>query len=70
MEKTRKRVSENSPFPSEGKTVPAETFSGHLHLQYHMLEEGATVSLTFLSQQIFAPRGFLHSDLTVYASLI
>lgn len=65
MEKMRKKVSENSHFPSEVKTVHAETFSGHLHLQYHMWQEGAMVSLTFLSQQIFALRDFLHSDLKI-----
>lgn len=44
MENTRKNVSENSHFPSEVKTVQAETLSGHLHLQYHMVEKGAMVS--------------------------
>lgn len=55
-------MSENSHFPSEVKTVHAETFSGHLHLQYHMVEKGAVVSLTVPSKQIFARRDFLHSD--------
>lgn len=58
--KTRgENVSENSHFPSEVKTVHAEAFGGHLHLQYHMVEKGAAVSLTVLSQQIFARRDFL-----------
>lgn len=65
MEKTRKRVSEHSHFPSEVKTIHAETLSRHLHLQYHMLEKGAMVSLAFLSQQIFALGDLLHSDLKI-----